>query len=68
MSYNNDMSDVAILSRYEYANRQAVVVMDAKVFSSLQDVLDLVDERKALLKRLNEMEAEIITLKSKDNV
>lgn len=47
-----DMSEHAVMRRYERANLMAIVTTSRFVFESLADIPKLVDERKELLTEL----------------
>ena len=53
--YNADLSDEAIMKRWQRATEMAVVTVNKTLFDSLQDIPDLLKERAMLLKRSEEM-------------
>ena len=61
-----DMSDHAVLERYRRANEMAIATFNSLTFDSLRDVFTLVNERKQLNIQIQELKAEIQTLKCQD--
>ena len=55
MKEDRNMSDDAILGRYSKANATSILCMDRIVFESLMDIPRLIDERKILLTKIEEL-------------
>ena len=54
--HDNDMSDGAVLRRYKIATGISIVEHNRAVFAALMDVPRLIEERKQLLKKLEDAE------------
>lgn len=56
LNKNKEMTDSAVLRRYGKANELSIVTVSRLVFESLADIPKLLDERKKLLTRVEELE------------